>query len=352
MGVYPSEQDITREPGQFDSVWFYKTSDGGLAGEIMGLADKVKSVEVGRVPRNIRDVFRPSTELEHVSGLKIAVYSRAKVGKTHLAFTCPLPIYGIDTEGSWGLNRKQFPEEIQKQVHVRQVLYDASKKDNLVDLVAALNAARDALDVLTDYITCNDLVETFLSSVKQATMAELIAGLTTSEYTPNQDLIEYVLEEMVFYESITAGEVYTYVKPFPKGTIVIDSGTDIWDWLGIWKDEQNFSDPGRLQWGHANKRYNQFIMMMLHSKWNVLGSFKAEAMVDSKGADMGTDKPKWQKKTDYWFDVIIEMKRIGNDRQVVFRGDRFGGNIATLVNPTWDDIVKQLESVKKITVQK
>ena len=328
----------------------------------MGLASgpKGKSVEVGRVPKSIRDVFRPSTELEHVSGLKIAVYSRAKVGKTHLAFTCPLPMYGIDTEGSWGLNKNQFTEAIQRQVHVKQCIFDASKKHNLVDVVAALAAAQDALDVLTDYIECNDMVETWLTG-KSATLPEIMSGITTPEYTPNEDLVLYVLEEMLDYNCITIGPVdpanavpvkYTYVKPFPKGTIVIDSGTDIWDWLGIWKDEQNFSDPGRLQWGHANKRYNQFIMMMLHSKWNVLGSFKAEAMVDSKGGDIGTDKPKWQKKTDYWFDVIIELKSVGNDRQAIFRGDRFGGNIATLTNPTWSDIVQQLESKKKITVQK
>jgi len=321
----------------------------------MGLASgpKGKSVEVGRVPKSIRDVFRPSTELEHVSGLKIAVYSRAKVGKTHLAFTCPLPIYGIDTEGSWSLNKNQFSADVQKQVHVSQVLYMADKEGGKVDLVKSLDAARDAVDVLTDYIACNDKVETFLKEKEHATVLEIIVGLTTPDYIPNPDTISYVLEEMAFYGTARLSEdQWAFVTPFPKGTIVIDSGTDIWDWLGIWKDEQNFTDPGRLQWGHANKRYNQFIMMLLHSKWNVLGSFKAEAMVDTKGGDIGTDKAKWQKKTDYWFDVIIEMKKIGNDRQVIFRGDRFGGNISTLINPTWNDIVTELESNKKIKVIK
>jgi hypothetical protein len=155
----------------------------------------------------------------------------------------------------------------------------------------------------------------------------------------------------VDYKSVVqAGDTFTWVKPFPRGTIVIDSGTDIWDWLGIWKDEQNFKEPGRLQWGHANKRYARFIIMLLHSKWNVLGTFKAEGMVDSKGGDMGQDKAKWQKKTDYYFDVIIEYKLVGNIRQAIFRGDRYGGNLGVLENPTWDDVKKHLERKKKVEV--
>lgn len=256
----------------------------------MGLATKV--VET-RVPRNIKDIFRPSVELEHVTGIKLAIWGRAKVGKTHFAMTAPKPIYGIDTEGSWSLNRKQFSEEDQKQIHVAQVLYESDKKAHKVDVVQSLQAAYDAMDVLTDFI---------------------------ADYQG------------------------------PVGTIVIDSGSDIWDWLGTWKDEQNFSEPGRLQWGHANKRYNEFIMMMLHSKWNVIGCFRAEAAVSSSGADFGYDKAKWQKKTDYWFDVICEVQMAPTGRNFVFRGDRYGGNLGTLENPTWSDMMRHLEAKKKVKV--
>lgn len=256
----------------------------------MGLASKV--VET-RVPKNIREIFKPSVELEHVAGLKIAIWGRAKVGKTRFAMTAPKPIYGIDTEGSWSLNKDAFSLEDQKQINVAQVLYEADKKKHRVDVVASLNAAIEALDVLTDFLV---------------------------DYTG------------------------------PVGTIVIDSGSDIWDWLGTWKDEQNFSEPGRLQWGHANKRYNEFILMMLHSKWNVIGCFRAESAVDAKGADYGYDKPKWQKKTDYWFDAICEVKKTGNGRDFIFTGDRFGGNLGRLENPTWSDVTKLLESTKKVKV--
>jgi hypothetical protein len=260
----------------------------------MALGKKInKEPEPERVPRNIKDLFKPSVELEHVAGFKIAAYGRAKVGKTHLAMTAPKPIYGIDTEGSWSLNRKQFSLKDQEQINVAQVLYEADKKSHKVDVVASLDAAFEAMDVLTDFIATYD---------------------------------------------------------GPIGTIVIDSGSDIWDWLGTWKDEQNFSEPGRLQWGHANKRYNEFIMMMLHSQWNVIGLFRAEAAVGGTGADLGYDKPKWQKKTDYWFDVILEMKYDGLTRQAIFKGDRFGGTHSPLTNPTWESIVKHLEDKTKIKV--
>jgi hypothetical protein len=258
----------------------------------MALGKKIKD-EPERVPRNIKEIFKPSVELEHVSGLKIACWGRAKVGKTHLAMTAPKPIYGIDTEGSWSLNRLQFPKDVQEQIHVAQVLYEADKKLHKVDVVKSLDAAYEAMDVLTDFI---------------------------ADYKG------------------------------PIGTIVIDSGSDIWDWLGTWKDESNFTDPGRLAWGHANKRYNEFIMMMLHSQWNVIGCFRAEAAVGDRGADLGYDKAKWQKKTDYWFDVILEMKYDGLTRQVIFKGDRFGGTHTPLTNPTWDSIVKHLRDTSKIKV--
>lgn len=317
----------------------------------MGLA---KTAATRHVPKNIRDVFRPVTELESLTGLKIALWSREKIGKTHLTFGCPVPVYGIDTEGSWDKNKDQFTAEQLKHVHVTQVLYEADKEKGVVDVVQSLEAAIDAMDAVTDYIAANrkiddalkttiTLQEAFKVSAPDDVQPDEIAAYTTQA--------QNVLDEMVELgvASVKDG-VYTRLKPFPVGTIVLDSGTDIWDWLGIWKDEKNFSEPGRLQWGHANKRYNQFIMMMLHSRWNVVATFKAEAAVSDKGGDLGFDKPKWQKKTGYWFDVIIELQRTANGRVAVFRGDRFGGNLATIENPTYQSIVAQLQSKKKLKV--
>lgn len=326
----------------------------------MGLnTGNVKSTTGGKVPLSIRNAFKPSTQLEHVTGLKVAVFSRAKVGKTHLAFTCPKPIYGIDTEGSWGLNRNQFDKETQEQVHVSQVLFMADKEKGKVDLVQSLDAAKDAMDVLTDYIKYNDRVGTYLEAMKTAPLVDIVNAVKpdnvkegTDAYEVLTDVVLYVLEEMVYYASVDLrDDKYVWLKPFPRGTIVLDSGTDIWDWLAIWKDE-NFTDQrtSRLSWGHANKRYNEFIMMMLFSKWNVYATFKAEAAKTDKGADLKYDNPKWQKKTDYWFDVILEMKNEPEGRVIYFRGDRFGGVTDTLVNPGWDDIQKLLESKKKVKV--
>lgn len=241
--------------------------------------------------KKIKDLFKPSVELEVVSGLKIGVYGRWKVGKTHFALTAPLPVYVVDTEGSARTNVKLFPKERQDKVFISEVINYADKKDKKIDLMASLDAVMDSVDVLTDMIT---------------------------------------------------------EQPDADGTIVIDSASDIWDWLNQWLElsadtvRTKGGNISRLEWGKANRRYTEFMYMLLRSRWNVVMTFRAFEAVSDKGQSLGYDAPKWQKNTPYWLDLITELKMEGLETVMKFRGDRFGRLTEDLRNPNWQSLMEYL----------
>lgn len=245
--------------------------------------------------RTLQTIFKPGTSLECVKGLKIGIYSRSKIGKTHFALTAPAPRYVIDTENAYQWNLRQFPVEHRAQTFVSEVLEEADyDKKKGVDIFKSLDLTLEAIDLLTQHI------------------------MELEETDPNG----------------------------PRGTIIIDSASDIWDWLSMWIEEYATRTSGgnvnRLEWGKANKKYNRFMRMLLSSDWNVVWTFRSEPAVDDKGRDMGYDKVRWQKKTDFWLSLITELKMEGVDVVMKFRGDRFGRIQEDLVNPNWDSLCKHL----------
>lgn len=249
--------------------------------------------------KSIKELFKPSVELEMVAGLKIGVYGRWKVGKTHFALTAPLPIYFVDTEGSARINAKLFPKERQEQVYVSEVINWADKKEKKIDLMASLDAVMDSVDVLTDMILEN---------------------------------------------------------PDAGGTIVIDSASDIWDWLNQWLEmsadavRTKGGNISRLEWGKANRRYTEFMYMLLRSRWNVVMTFRSFEAVSDKGQSLGYDQPKWQKNTPYWLDLITELKMEGTETVMKFRGDRFGRLTEDLRNPSWESLADYLKKKSGVRI--
>lgn len=249
---------------------------------------------------NFNEIFRPSTQLEKIHGIKVGVFGRAKVGKSHFALTAPLPIYAVDTEGSLALNVLQFDEKRRSQIFIANVLREADKLHHKIDLSQSLAALEEAIDMLVDTIV----------------------------------------------EQGEADKV---------GTIVIDSGTDVWDWLGIWIDavasQKSSVGPFRLEWGKANRKYTQLIQMLIKSNWNVIWTFRAVEAINEQGQSLKYDQPKWQKNTPYWLDVICEMKMTGPQTNLIkFAGDRYGRISKDLENPTWDTFVAHLKKHTKVEI--
>lgn len=250
-------------------------------------------------PKDVSTIFTPVVDLEEITALKLGVYGKAKVGKTHFCLTAKRPVYIIDTEGSIKINVKQLPKEEREGIFVAEVLQAADKKDKEIDLVKSLDALVEAIDTITDAV------------IKQ------------EESGSN------------------------------PGTIVIDSATDIWDWLSIWLDEAatrtKAGDMPRFEWGKANKKYTEVMYMLLRSNWNVVMTFRAKEVVNSKGESLGTYGPRWQKNTDYWLDLITEMQRDGLSHVMRFRGGRYGDVIPDLKEPTWEKLRKHISDNTGVT---
>lgn len=264
-----------------------------------GTAPKSKTKPVS--DRTLGDLFTPATELKAAEGLKIAIWGRAKVGKSHFCLTPPGKIFIIDTESAIKTNIQSFPDEVRQRVHVADILQFSGLKDGSSEINYG-----EILDVLEDAIT------KILMAVR------------------------------------TDGE--------RNVTVVIDSASDLWDWLGIWLNElpgvshigKDQDKVNRLEWGKANKRYAQAMLKLTMSGCNIICTYKAKDAVGSDGADLGFAKPRWQKNSKHLFDLVGVMEKVGDKRLLRFtgidNGGRYGDKIPDLENPTWDRLMEHLKN--------
>jgi hypothetical protein len=242
------------------------------------------------------DLFTPATEIKAGKGLKIGIYGRAKVGKSHFALTFPKGIiYVIDTEGAIKTNVQVLDDTFKSRIKVFEVMQYSSSLEEEGDM---------------------DFSETLK-----------------------------VLEKAI-RKTIAAN------KGKEDVTLVVDSATDMWDWLSIWVTDEaegvkhiaGGDKVNRLEWGKPNKRYTRMIDNLVRSGCNVIMTFRAKPMVDSQGCDVGVDTARWQKNTDYKLDLIVHMVKVGKERTLKFDGGRYGDNIPELKDPSWPKLLKHLET--------
>lgn len=248
---------------------------------------------------NFGDIFVPATELPTIKWLKLGVWGPPKVGKTHFTMTNPTgKIFIIDTEGSAKTNIQMFPDDVKERVFIFDVLKHATTKDGEIDydnLIAILE----------------DVIRKTSQTIKQE-----------------------------------GGE---------NVTIVIDSATDIWDWLAIWVTElpgvkhigADKDKVNRLEWGKPNRKYADIFRNLLFAECNVILTFLAKDTVSSTGETIGIE-PRWQKNTFRWLDVVAQLEKVGDRRTMRFSGSKnVGGRIVDkmpdLENPDWLALCKHIE---------
>lgn len=255
---------------------------------------------------SIESLFIPSTQLQRVPGNKLGVYAAPGVGKTHLACTAKKPIYFIDTENSARMITKNFDPAEAEQIRILEVLKFVERKgtEEKIDYGKSLQATMVAINKLMDLI----------------------------ETTPE-------------------GE---------EGTIVIDSATDIWEWLKQWLMEQKdlkYTASGfmmQTEWAKPNKRWADFLVTLKSCRWHVVLTFKSRAEYDGKGAKTGTNTAIWQGQTEFVWNNVGELLSDGNGgNRFILRKTRDGKqanpNVDILDNPKWMDIINMLEKRSGLT---
>ena len=107
------------------------------------------------------------------------------------------------------------------------------------------------------------------------------------------------------------------LRDVETGTIVIDSGTDIWSWMGGWVEQEarkrgkmtSADTPQRLEWGRANLRWRQLILRLMAKPVHFVITAQMTEEYDSKGQALGSYKPRIQKQTEHMCDIIIRLQK-------------------------------------------
>jgi len=222
------------------------------------------------------------------------------VGKTHIACSAKKPIYFIDTENSARMIAKNFPEKDQKDIHILEVLKFVKNKgsEEKVDYSESLKTVMGAINLLDEMIR------------------------TTPE-----------------------GE---------EGTIVVDSASDVWNWLTAWLLEQKdlkFTASGfmlQTEYAKRNRRWTDFLTTLRATPWHVVLTFKSVNKYDSSGAKTDVTDGVWHASTKYMLNNVGELQTDGNggNRFVLIKtrdGKQSNPNVDIVENPSWLDIIHMLE---------
>lgn len=235
-------------------------------------------------------VFKPAIEIEQVDSIFMSIYGDAGTGKSHFALTAKPPIYVLDTEMSTPILIKQLPAELQKKVFV----------------VNLLEYAGDISHGVSKDINNNIL-----------------------------DAIYGIVGGLVEAKCNDGGE---------KGTIVIDSMSDVYGWLQNWlfnlpdlKIIEKTGDMMPTEWARLDKKWKELFLMIRKSGWNVVLTFKPKVKwIDKKPSD--EKEAKWKSGSLHEFDLHVEIDRIDkNEHTITVKKTRFGDETyyIKLTNPTW-----------------
>ena len=114
------------------------------------------------------------------------------------------------------------------------------------------------------------------------------------------------------------------LRNLEKGTIVIDSGTDIWSWLGAWVEQEavkanKMTSAGtvqRLQWGRANLRWAHMILRLMNKKgMHFVITAQPKELYDNKGVQTGIFDAKIQGQTKFKCDIVLRVVKEYDDEE-------------------------------------
>jgi len=110
-------------------------------------------------------------------------------------------------------------------------------------------------------------------------------------------------------------EAVGLLKEINEGTIVIDSVTDIWQWIGAWLEgvataRTQSGRPYQFEWGKANLRYRRLILrLMAKPNVHVILTGQPRPLYDEQGRRLPMDEPRVQRQTEHMVDVVLHLQK-------------------------------------------
>lgn len=250
-----------------------------------------------KATETVDDYFTISTELPNIEGFRLSIFGESGVGKTHLCANAPGEVFFIDTEGTAKTVIDKQDMDQRKKIRLMNVKQKFTDEVEIINYTATLEGLEKAVDSIYRY---------------------------------------------------TQGDPENGVPKPPRGTIVIDSASDLWDWLQFWLSIQTDlarAKSGKMiqtEWQRPNKRHKEILDKLLLTGWNVILTAQAHPVYDSGGQMTTMNDPKWQKGVPFWADVSGELRNKGGETEFVIRKCRHDKFLVGKVvpNPTFESIVK------------
>lgn len=144
------------------------------------------------------------------------------------------------------------------------------------------------------------------------------------------------------------------------GTVILDSATDLWGFcqeyakVNIFKIKPEQRLAQQWDWGVINKLYLSILLKFLKMDCNLIITAREAEVYAGAGQPTTQVKPKWQKDTGFWVDLVIHnTKRIDKVGNLSFASNieksRSAGKIMgkTFPNMTFPQLKEAIETAKQ-----
>lgn len=107
------------------------------------------------------------------------------------------------------------------------------------------------------------------------------------------------------------------LKDVQKGTICIDSVSDLYSWLNAWveataEQRTKIGTPQRLEWGRRTEKFRLLLFRLLSRPTHTIVTAEVQPVFTKGGEEMSSvpPVPRWFKPTEHWCDLIIEQRKL------------------------------------------
>lgn len=121
------------------------------------------------------------------------------------------------------------------------------------------------------------------------------------------------------YDKIVEAVNYI-IKQDKVGTVIIDSVSDLWDFcqenakIKVFKMSIFDRLKQQFDWGIINKMYLSVLKKLIDKECNLVVTAREAEVYAGAGQPTSIVKPKWQKSTGYWMDLVLyASKKVTKD---------------------------------------
>jgi hypothetical protein len=237
--------------------------------------------------RKFEDVFKtPAQMAKHKKGIKVLAWGAEDTFKSGFALSFPPPLYSIDTELGQPPLFQYYVNCPQCHKETQHILYPDGK--------------------IGQCSICGDLNGT-MKAINWCDATYLDPNTDDPDPKAALDRLEGTIALLK-----DIGKDLKETDPIP-GTIIIDSGTDTWDWIQAWlegvgKHTKEGNYLMQTEWAKAKQRWRQLILRLMAKPMHIVMTAQPQEIYAGKQAT-GEFRPRLQPASQHIFDIVIHCMK-------------------------------------------